>query len=91
MCRMAMSERCNMGEKRTFLQIRAAHNVNLEALAEMSQAAIEDIYYLEAGVPYPKEFVEKALRALAALTGEGCSRETVGGIYVKEEEKENDA
>jgi hypothetical protein len=80
-----------MNEKRTFLQIRAIHNLSLEALAEAAQAAIEDIYYLEAGVPYPKEFIERALRALAALTGEACTRETVGGIYVKEEEKENDA
>jgi hypothetical protein len=88
---MAMSERCNMGEKRTFLQIRAAHNVNLEALAEAAQVPIEDIYYLEAGVPYPQEFVERALRALAALTGEACTRETVGGIYVKEEEEGSNA
>jgi hypothetical protein len=80
-----------MSEKRTFLQIRAIHNLSLEALAEAAQAAIEDIYYLEAGVPYSEEFVERALRALAALTGEVCTRETVGGIYVKEEEEENDA
>jgi hypothetical protein len=75
-----------MNEKRTFLQIRALHNLSLEALSEAAQAPIEDIYYLEAGVPYPEAFVERALRALAALTGEVCTRETVGGIYVKEDD-----
>jgi hypothetical protein len=80
-----------MSQKRTFLQIRALHNLSLETLSEAAQAPIEDIYYLEAGVPYPEAFVERVLRVLAALTGEVCTRETVGGIYVKEEEKENDA
>jgi hypothetical protein len=75
-----------MSEPRTFLQIRAAHNVSLEALAEAAQVPIEDIYYLEAGVPYSVEFVEKVLQALSTLTGEVCTRETVGGIYVTDEE-----
>jgi hypothetical protein len=75
-----------MSEKRTFLRIRAAHNVSLEALAQAAQVSIEDLYYLEAGVPYAPEFVEKALRALSTLTGEQCTRDTVGGIYVTDEE-----
>ncbi len=76
-----------MSEKRTFLQIRAMHNLSLEALAEAAQVPIEDIYYLEAGVPYPIKFIEKALRALSALTGEQCTRDTVGGIYAKDDEE----
>ncbi len=80
-----------MSGKRTFLQIRAAHNLSLEALAEMSQVPIEDIYYLEAGVIYPVEVIDRALLALSTLTGQQCTRETVGGIYVKEEERENNA
>ncbi|HLI88622.1 MAG TPA: hypothetical protein VKV37_08015, partial [Ktedonobacteraceae bacterium] len=70
-----------------FLQIRAMHNLSLEALAEAAQVPIEDIYYLEAGVPYPIKFIEKALRALSALTGEQCTRDTVGGIYAKDDEE----
>lgn len=79
-----------MSEKRTFLQIRAMHNLSLEALAEAAQVPIEDIYYLEAGVPYPIKFIEKALRALSALTGEQCTRDTVGGIYAKDDEEGED-
>ncbi len=79
-----------MSEKRTFLQIRAMHNLSLEALAEAAQVPIEDIYYLEAGVPYPIKFIEKALRALSALTGEQCTRDAVGGIYVKDDEEGED-
>jgi hypothetical protein len=75
-----------MSEQRTFLQIRAMHNVSLEALAQAAQVPIEDLYYLEAGVPYAPEFVEKALAALSALTGEPCTRDTIGGIYVTDEE-----
>jgi transcriptional regulator with XRE-family HTH domain len=77
-----------MSEKRTFLQIRARHNVSLEALAREAQVSVEDIYYLEAGVPYSAAFIEKALAALAVLTGEQCTRETVGGIYEIDEEEE---
>ncbi len=66
------------------------HNLSLEALAEAAQVPIEDIYYLEAGVPYPIKFIEKALRALSALTGEQCTRDTVGGIYVKDDEEGED-
>jgi hypothetical protein len=77
-----------MSGKRTFLQIRAIHNLSLEALAQAAQASVEDIYYLEAGVPYPLEFVERALRALSSLTGESCTRETVEGIYVVDEDEE---
>lgn len=40
-----------------------------------------------AGVPYPIKFIEKALRALSALTGEQCTRDTVGGIYAKDDEE----
>ncbi len=69
------------------MQIRAMHNLSLEALAEAAQVPIEDIYYLEAGVPYPIKFIEKALRALSALTGEQCTRDTVGGIYAKDDEE----
>lgn len=72
------------------MQIRAMHNLSLEALAEAAQVPIEDIYYLEAGVPYPIKFIEKALRALSALTGEQCTRDTVGGIYVKDDEEGED-
>jgi hypothetical protein len=80
-----------MGNKQTFLQIRAAHNLSLEALAEVAQVPIEDIYYLEAGVSYPAEVIDRALLALSTLSGERCTRNTVGGIYVAEEERENNA
>jgi transcriptional regulator with XRE-family HTH domain len=65
---LRMDERCKMSEKRTFLQIRAIHNLTLEALAQAAQVSIEDIYYLEAGVPYSVEFIEKVLQALSTLT-----------------------
>jgi hypothetical protein len=70
-----------MGEKQTFLQIRAAYNLSLESLAEAAQVPIEDIYYLEAGVSYPEAFIERALHALSTLTGKQYTRENVGGIY----------
>jgi hypothetical protein len=76
-----------MSEKQTFLQIRAIHNLNLEAIAQAAQAPVEDIYYLEAGVPYPLEFAERALGALSTLIGEEYTRETVGGIYVLDEDE----
>jgi hypothetical protein len=75
-----------MNEKQTFLQIRAAHNLSLESLAELAQVPIEDIYYLEAGVSYPDAFIECVLHALSALTGEGYTRENVGGIYAERAE-----
>lgn len=75
-----------MSEKQTFLQIRAAHNLSLESLAELAQLPIEDIYYLEAGVPYSEAFIERVLHALSVLTGEQYTRENVGGIYAERSE-----
>lgn len=75
-----------MNDKQTFLQIRAAHNLSLEDLAALAEVPIEDIYYLEAGVPYPDTFIDKALHALSALTGEQYTRANVGGVYSDEME-----
>jgi hypothetical protein len=71
--------------QQTFLQIRGAHNLSLEAIAEAAQVPIEDIYYLEAGVPYPQAFITKVLGALSKLTGENYTLENVGSIYPIEE------
>jgi hypothetical protein len=76
-----------MGNKPTFLEIRTAYNLRLEAIAEVAQVPIEDIYYLEAGVSYPKAFITKVLGALSELTGENYTLENVGSIYPIEEER----
>lgn len=71
--------------ERTFLQIRAAKRLRLEALAELAKVNTEDIYYLEAGVSYPRAFIDTVLEALSLLSGETCTYENVGGIYACEE------
>ncbi len=72
--------------ERTFLQIRASKNLRLEALAEVAKVNTEDIYYLEAGVPYPRSFIDKVLEALSVLSGEKYTFENVGGVYESEAE-----
>ena len=74
-----------MSNKPTFLEIRAANNLSLEAIAEKANVPIEDIYYLEAGVPYPKAFITKVLGALSELTGENYTLDNVESIYPYEE------
>jgi hypothetical protein len=72
-------------DKPTILQIRRVHNLKLEAIAEAAQVPIEDIYYLEAGVSYPKEVITKVLGALSRLTGENYTLDNVGSIYPTKE------
>lgn len=72
--------------KQTFLQLRRAHNLKLEAIAEMAGVPIEDIYYLEAGLAYPKEFITKVLGAVSTLTNQHYTMENVLSIYALEEE-----
>ena len=74
-----------MSDKPTFLQIRAANNLSLEAIAEKANVPIEDVYYLEAGVPYPQEVIDKILGALSELTGEHYTMNNVESIYALEE------
>jgi hypothetical protein len=74
-----------MSDKPTFLHIRAASNLKLEAIAEEANVPIEDVYYLEAGVPYPKEVITQVLGALSRLTGEQYTLDDVLGIHTTEE------
>jgi hypothetical protein len=74
-----------MSNTQTFLQIRAVHNISLEAIAEKANVPIEDVYYLEAGVPYPKEVITEVLGALSVLTGEEYTLDNIGSIYPIEE------
>ena len=75
-----------MSDKQTFLQIRTANNLRLEAIAEEANVAVEDVYYLEAGVLYPKAIITKVLGALSVLTGEQYTLDNVLSIYPIEEE-----
>jgi hypothetical protein len=74
-----------MSDKPTFLHIRAANNLKLEAIAEEANVPIEDVYYLEAGVPYPKEVITKVLGALSRLTGKNYTMDNVVSIYAVED------
>lgn len=67
----------------TFLQIRAARGIELEAIARLAGMKPEDVYYLEAGCPYDQASIERVLLALSTLAGEHYTLETVGGIYVQ--------
>jgi hypothetical protein len=72
--------------KQTFLQLRRVHNLKLETIAEMAGVSIEDIYYLEAGLAYPKEFITKVLSAVSTLTNQHYTMENVLSIYALGEE-----
>lgn len=71
--------------QQTLLNIRSMYRLRLEAIAEVANVNIEDIYYLEAGVSYPLAFVTQVLGALSQLTGNTYIRENVR-VYIVEEE-----
>ena len=70
-----------IGNQQTFLQIRTASNLTVEAIASVAGVPMEDIYYLEAGVPYPQAVIDRVLAALSRLTGATWTMGNVLGIY----------
>jgi transcriptional regulator with XRE-family HTH domain len=69
----------------TLLQIRQTKGLALEAIAALAGMTVEDVYYLEAGIAYPQAVIDNVLSAVSRLSGEHYTRETVGGLHVKEQ------
>jgi hypothetical protein len=71
--------------RRSLRQIREAHRIDLEGLAQAAGCTVEDLLYLEKGGVVFRDDAEKVVAALARLSGEALQLEEIEGLRIVED------